>query len=260
VDNKYLITLSNKSIVVTGGYGHLGKAIVQGLASNGATVWVLGRNQNKFETSFSKKHDNILFLKGDVSSSKSIVKSFSNVVKECGRIDVLINNAFYSAGKSPEELTDEEWAKGIDGTLNSVFRCIRAIIPIMKEQKNGKIINVSSMYGMVSPDFSIYDTAPEFLNPPHYGAAKAGVIQLTKYYAGYLGKNGITVNCVTPGPFPSDVVQRNKKFIQKLCSRTLLGRIGKPEDLMGVFVFLSSETANFITGQNIIVDGGWTVK
>ncbi|HKB44766.1 MAG TPA: SDR family oxidoreductase, partial [Chitinophagaceae bacterium] len=98
------------------------------------------------------------------------------------------------------------------------------------------------------------------LNPPHYGAAKAGILQLTKYYASYLGSSGITVNCVTPGPFPSLEVQKNHKFIEKLSARTLLGRIGKPEDLAGAFVFLSSDAANFITGQNLVVDGGWTVK
>ncbi|HMV91731.1 MAG TPA: SDR family oxidoreductase, partial [Cyclobacteriaceae bacterium] len=174
--------------------------------------------------------------------------------------DVLINNAFYSAGQSPEQMTDDEWSVGMDGALGSVFRCIRAIIPIMKNQRSGKIINVASMYGMVAPDFRAYDNSPNFLNPPHYGAAKAGVIQVTRYYASYLGKDGITVNCVSPGPFPSQAVQADQDFIARLRERTVLGRIGSPEELSGLFVFLSSEAANFITGQNIAVDGGWTIR
>ena len=116
------------------------------------------------------------------------------------------------------------------------------------------------MYGVVAPQFEIYDDFPAYLNPPHYGAAKAGVIQLTKYYASYLGKYNVQVNTVTPGPFPSDKVQESQGFVAALEHKTCLNRIGKPEDLAGSFVFLASDASNFITGQNIIVDGGWTSK
>lgn len=254
------IDVNKKIIIVTGGYGHLGKAIVQGLANHGATVFVAGRDPKKFSEAFGNNAGSIKFVEGDVSSGEEIERAFSRVQKETGTIDVLINNAFYSTGQSPEQMTDDEWVTGVDGALGSVFRCIRAIIPVMKKQHYGKIINVSSMYGMVAPDFTLYDQSPEFLNPPHYGAAKAGVIQLTKYYASYLGSLGITVNCVSPGPFPSAGVQENKNFIKRLSEKTLLGRIGMPEDLAGVFVFLASDMANYITGQNIAVDGGWTVR
>lgn len=254
------IDVKNKIIIVTGGYGHLGKAIVQGLATQGAIVYVVGRDGKKFSESFQHDPRAIKFMEGDVSMSESIGKAFSSVVKEAGKIDVLVNNAMYLAGQSPEEMSDDEWSTGVDGTLGSVFRCIREIIPVMKQQKAGKIINVSSMYGMIAPDFSIYEASPGFLNPPHYGAAKAGVIQLTKYYASYLGPYGITVNCISPGPFPSEAVQKDKGFIARLGEKTLLGRIGRPEDLAGAFVFLASDSANYITGQNIAVDGGWTVR
>ncbi|HTC00542.1 MAG TPA: SDR family oxidoreductase, partial [Ferruginibacter sp.] len=230
---------------------------------HGAIVYVLGRDKNKFSDTFNtNKHlENTLFFEYcDVSSTTSIKSSFKNINKNAGKIDVLINNAFYSEGQSPELMTDDEWSTGIDGTLNSVFKCIREILIYMKKQKNGKIINVSSMYGMVAPQFEIYDDFPKFLNPPHYGAAKAGIIQLTKYYASYLGHYGINVNSVTPGPFPSQSVQLNAKFVQDLSARTCLNRIGTPEDLAGSFVFLASDASNFITGQNIVVDGGWTAK
>src|SRR5258706_3638652 len=252
----YSLEITNKVIVVTGGYGHLGTSIVTALGGYGAKVFVLGRHKNKFTEAFQEDSEKIRFIQGDVSSAISISEAFNKIVNDQGRIDVLVNNAYYSKGNSPEKMTDEEWAIGIDGTLSNVFRCIREVIPVMKGQKQGKIINVSSMYGMVAPDFSVYDVAPDSLNPPHYGAAKAGILQLTKYYASYLGSSGITVNCVTPGPFPSLEVQKNHKFIEKLSARTLLGRIGKPEDLAGAFVFLSSDAANFITGQNLVVDGG----
>ena len=116
------------------------------------------------------------------------------------------------------------------------------------------------MYGIVAPQFDVYNDYPQFINPPHYGAAKAGVVQLTKYYASYLGNKNIQVNAVTPGPFPSETVQQSEGFIKKLEEKTALNRIGKPEDLAGAFVFLSSDASDFITGQNIIIDGGWTTK
>lgn len=255
--------LTGKVILVTGGYGHLGRAITESLVFHKATVFVLGRDNKKFEEAFAAStvdKSKLFFQYCDVASAESINEAFEKVFNTAGRIDVLVNNAFYSKGQSPEKMTDDEWATCIDGTLSSIFRCTRAIIPWLRKSSSGRIINVSSMYGVVAPDFSIYDDAPQFLNPPHYGAAKAGIIQLTKYYASYLGKEGITVNTVTPGPFPSETVQQNTKFVEDLKEKTCLKRIGKAEDLAGAFVFLASDASGFITGQNIIVDGGWTCK
>lgn len=254
--------LGGKIILITGGYGYLGKAITESLSFHGATVFVLGRSKEKFDAAFAtvKGKENILFCDCDVASLASIENAFKKIAGEKGKIDVLINNAFFSKGQSPEAMSDEEFAFGIDGTLGNVFRCIKAVIPYFKKNSSGKIINVSSMYGMVSPDFEVYNDFPAYLNPPHYGAAKAGVIQLTKYYANYLGKNGITVNAVTPGPFPSAEVQKATGFIKELKNKTALNKIGNPEDLAGAFVFLSSSASDFVTGQNIVVDGGWTSK
>lgn len=253
--------LDYKIVLVTGGYGFLGKAITESLLFHGAYVYVLGRDKGKFLNSFKELKDksNLFFEYCDVSSTDEIKNTFKRINAKTGKIDVLINNAFYSKGQSPEIMTDEEWETGIDGTLNNVFRCIREIIPYFKET-GGKIINVSSMYGVVAPQFEVYDEFPQFLNPPHYGTAKAGVIQLTKYYASYLGNLGINVNTVTPGPFPSLSVQKSEGFVNELKKKTCLNKIGLPEDLAGVFVFLASEASNFITGQNIIIDGGWTIK
>jgi len=222
----------------------------------------MGKNEKKFHEAFKdsnqKVKNTIEFLNGDISSTKSIEQAFGKIFKSYGKINVLINNAFYSKGQSPTKMTDEDFSFGIDGCLTSVFRCIRSIIPYLRT--GDKIINVSSMYAMIAPDFEIYNDSPEFLNPPDYGAAKAGVLQLTKYYASFLGKNGINVNCVTPGPFPPSAVQEDIGFVDKLKKNTLLQRIGRPEDIGGIFTFLSSDAADFITGQNIVIDGGWTIK
>lgn len=262
LENVFSVNLNQKVILVTGGYGYLGKAITESLLAHNARVFVLGRDKNKFYKAFETNKnldENLFFEYCDISETESIKNAFSNISQK-NTVNTLINNAVYLSGQSPEKMTDEDWTRGIDGVLNSVFRTIREIIPYFKTTGEGKIINVSSMYGMVAPDFSVYDESPNFLNPPHYGAAKAGVIQLTKYYASYLGKWNIKVNAVSPGPFPSKKVQENREFINELKQRTCLDRIGQSEDLAGIFTFLSSDASNFITGQNFTVDGGWTSK
>lgn len=255
--------LSGKVVLITGGYGYLGKAITESLLYHGANVYVLGLDKEKFLKAFSElgfSKGNLHYLYCDISQTLAIKKAFKTIYEKETKIDVLINNAFYLEGQSPENMTDEEWEIGIEGVLGSVFKSIREIIPFFKTQRYGNIVNVSSMYGLVAPHFEVYEQSPSFLNPPHYGAAKAAIIQLTKYYAAYLGRTGVRVNVVTPGPFPSNEVQKNHQFISELEGQTCLGRIGQPSDLAGAFVFLASDASNFMTGQNIIIDGGWTIK
>lgn len=253
-----LLSLAKKNVLITGGYGYLGKAISEGLAEAGANVVVLAKSEEKFNIAFfdSPFLKKIRFQYFDISDTNSIKEGFKTLQNKLGKIDVLVNNAFYTKGQSPENMSDEDWSFGIDGNLNATYRCIREIIPYLKEN-GGKIINVSSMYGIVSPDFTIYENNG-FLNPPHYGAAKAGILQLTRYFACYLGKYNIQVNAITPGAFPSEEVQKHTDFISDLKNKSPLKKIGKPEDLKGSFILLSSEASNFITGQNIIIDGGWT--
>ncbi len=252
-----LFSLDKKVIAITGGYGHLGKSITEGLTNAGAQVIVCGRNESKFKTAFPE-NANVHFEQCDVSSTESVKIAFKNIVEKFNHIDVLINNAFYAKGGEVDNMSDDAWSVTMDGALNSVHRCIRELLPYLRKNKGGRIINVSSMYGMVAPDFDVYKDYPDFTNPPHYGAGKAGVIQLTKYFASLLGKENILVNAVSPGPFPSDNVQKSEGFVDALSKKNPLGRIGQPHELQGVFVFLSSQASTFVTGQNIAVDGGWT--
>lgn len=253
-----IFSLEGQTVLLTGGYGHLGRAAAIGLAAHGATVIVLGRHEEKFHERFAGCSSSIHFQACDISQTASIHAAFKVASARTGRIDALINNAFYCRGNDPEQLTDDDWAYSIDGTLNSVYRATREVIPYFKTQRAGRIVNVSSMYGMVSPNFTVYEQAPEQLNPPHYGAAKAGVIQLTRYYAAYLARYGVNVNCVTAGPFPSENTQRNVEFIEELKSMNPMRAIGKPEDIVGAFVFLCSPASGYVTGHNLVVDGGWT--
>ena len=253
-----LFNLSNKIAVVTGGYGHLGQAICKALLHAGSKVIVAGRNENKFAEVFGETK-NIYFEEINLEETASIKTCFERIGDKYQNIDILVNNGVYLLANDAENMTDHEWETGVDGTLNSVFRCIREVIPFMKRNMSGKIINIASMYGMVPPNFKIYKNFERFTNPPNYGVSKAGVIQMTKYYAVYLAKYNINVNSVSPGPFPSSQVQASEEFINNLKDSNPSGRIGKPEDLMGVINFLSSNASSFVTGQNIAVDGGWTV-
>lgn len=251
-----------KVVIVTGGYGHLGKAISASLLKNGAIVYVAARDQEKFENAFKEELKNsenrLHFLTCDISSSESFSRAFEEVVEREGELNGLINNAFGARGQSPFDMSRDDFNYTLNGSLSAVFDAIKLAIPHLRE--GASIVNVSSMYGMVAPDFNAYQECPEYLNPPHYGAAKAGVIQLSKYYASLLGEKGIRVNAVSPGPFPSEPVQKNEIFMKELRNRTLLGRFGFPDELAGVFTFLMSDAAKFITGQNFAVDGGWTVR
>lgn len=251
-----LFSLEGRVIALTGGYGWLGAAIAKGLASHGGRVFVLARNRDRFEAALGDQSAH--FVECDVKQSQSIEAAFAAVAKIAGGLNVVINNAFYCRGLDPEAISDDDWAYSLDGTLGTVHRGIRASIPHLKKQRDSRIINVASIYGLVSPNFSIYEKCPEQKSPPHYGAAKAAVIQITRYYAALLGPYGINVNCVTPGAFPSEESQANGEFVAALGAKTPLGRIGRPEELEGAFVFLSSRAASYVTGHNLIVDGGWT--
>ncbi len=252
--------LDGKVVIVTGGAGHLGHAMVEGMLEAGASyVYVIGRSKSKFDNLFSGI-DNVYFCEANICDTTSVKECFLKIAKRHSHIDILVNNAAYieGGGKLPEELTDEMWEHTLNGVITSVARCINEVLPFMKE--GGSIVNIASMYGVVSPDLSLYDdVCAPFLNPVHYGTAKAGVIQMTKYYGAYLIKRGIRVNCITPGAYPSEKVQENKEFVRRLSAKNPAKRIGNPDDIKGGVVFLSSNAANYIVGQNLIIDGGWTI-
>ena len=173
---------------------------------------------------------------------------------------MLINNAaqYAGIGKKSEDLTDEDWEKCIDGIAGSTYKCIREVLPYMKE--GGSIVNIASMYGIVSPYLAVYEAPCESsLIPVNYCAGKASVIQMTRYFGTYLINRGIRVNSISPGPFPSPKVQENKVFADRLREKNPSHRLGDPDDLRGAVLFLASDASKYVVGQNIQVDGGWTI-
>lgn len=262
---KDFFDLEDKVIIISGGYGHLGSSIAQGLLQFGAKVIVAGRDISKFNTKFQDViSDDLYFEQFDISNESDYFREKYDYFREkYGRIDTIINNAHYLKGRDQLTISDDDWNYTIEGILGSIHKSIKAIVPIFKDQGGGKIINISSMYGHIAPNFDkLYkgENCELYTNPPHYGAAKAGVIQLTKYYAALLGKYGIYVNVISPGPFSKKQIQEdNPIFIERLKSSNPLNRIGLPEDMIGTVVLLSSKASDFITGQNICIDGGWTI-
>jgi len=259
---KGMLSLHNKNILITGGNSYLGKAMCEALAEFGATLLIGSRNVKRNEelcNYLREKYNNInssYFL--DISDKKSIKTCIDCIIKDYKKIDVLINNSFYGAGREFEKINDKDWYLGIDGTINSVYRCTQEVLKYMSNNNSGKIINIASMYGVVAPDISIYE-GNNFYNPCNYGVGKAGIIQFTKYIAAVYGCKGITCNAISPGPFPNPEVQREVDFIKKLENKVPMKRVGKPYDLKGIILLLCSDASNYINGANIPVDGGWTI-
>ena len=155
-------------------------------------------------------------------------------------------------------MSDENWEKGIDGSLHSVFKATREVIPYMKDN-GGSIINYSSMYGLVAPDFRIYGETPQ-KQPGNYGAGKAAIAQFTRYSASALAEYNIRFNSATPGPFPNPENAMDPEFNKALSGKTMLGRFGKAHEMAGTILLLASDASTFMTGSNIVVDGGWTAR
>lgn len=257
-----MFRLNGRSAIVTGGSGHLGASMCESLAEAGANVIVAGRSIDKCRNAAEKitvlnPEVKIVALAVDVSNRESIRRCFSEAGDRFGKIDILVNNAYYGAGSALETMTDEEWQSGVAGGLDGAFRCTSEVIPAMK-QHGGVIVNICSMYGVVSPDWRIYH-GTSFANPANYGAAKAGLIQLTKYCACHLAQYSIRVNALSPGAFPSPEVQKENWFMEELAARNPMGRIGQPWELKGALLFLCSDASTYVTGHNLVVDGGWTV-
>ncbi len=253
MDYKALFDMTGKVCVITGGSGYLGSGNIKMLKEFGAIVV----NADKVERDVGAD----MFFEHDISSTESFKALFKATYEKYGRIDVLINCATFckghGSGNPMEEMPDDVWQVGIEGSLNSTFRAIREVVPYMKEN-GGSIINYCSMYGLVSPDLRIYGPNNPQKNPPNYGAAKAGVDQLTRYAAGALAQYGIRVNSVTPGPFPAPGKDKDPEFNKALSSKTMLGRFGKNYEMAGAVLLLASDASSFTTGANYIVDGGWT--
>lgn len=263
--NEYrnLFSIDGKVAIVTGAYGHLGSAISKALASFGAHVILVGRNEQKLNDFF--EHNQAFFKnKGecqvcDVTNEKEFKKIVEKVFSHHGTIDILINNAYEKQNEKFEELTKSLWNHAIEHSLTQYLTCIQAVSPFMLKQHSGSIINIASLYAFLGCDQRIFLDLGN--NPPiHYAVSKGGVLQMTRYLATYWAEKGIRVNAISPGYFPKkrSGIPERPDYIRQITQRTPMRRIGQPDDLAGAVIYLAADASSFVTGQNIIVDGGWS--
>lgn len=244
------MNLSGKIILVTGGNGLLGQAFVNDLTENGATV---------INADISHETDlnhGVLYL--DITNDNSIVEGVSLIIEKFGRIDGLVNNAYPRTkdwGTPFGDIKPESWRMNVDMQLNSYVICCQKVVEQMKKQKFGSIINITSIYGVVANDPTLYKEA-KMNTAAEYTAIKGGLINFTKYLASYYGEYGIRANCVSPGGIFDN---QPESFVDKYEDRVPLKRMGTPEDIAPAVSFLLSDDAKYITGHNLMVDGGWTV-
>jgi NAD(P)-dependent dehydrogenase (short-subunit alcohol dehydrogenase family) len=267
--------------LVTGAGGHLGSAIAKGLGALGASVVLNGRNLKSLETVRSEIlafGGEAVCSAGDVSDAAACARVADEASTWKSRLDILVHAAYAARDISLEDATSADYLRAVALSAGALHDLVKQALPALERSASlreggSSIIAIGSMYGMVSPDPSIYGS-PTDINPPFYGAAKAGLLQFTRWLACNLGPRGIRVNCVTPGAFPKPAVKEAApngtgfkldapfdtapEFHDKLCRKNPLGRIGQPDELSGAVCFLAGRASSYVTGSNLVVDGGWT--
>jgi NAD(P)-dependent dehydrogenase (short-subunit alcohol dehydrogenase family) len=263
-----LFSLKNKTAIVTGALGLLGKKHCEALAQAGANVVVADMNETaveQFAESLGEQHGG---LKVDVTSERSLKEARDKIITRYGSIDILVNNAaindmFENPGMAKELSAFENYPldafkKSLDVNVTGVFLASRVFGTVMANQGSGSIINIASTYGVVGPDQSIYrdeNGNQTFYKSAVYPVTKGAVINFTRFLAAYWGNKGVRVNTLSPGGVENG---QDQFFIQNYSSKTLLGRMANPADYQGALVFLASDASAYMTGANLIVDGGWT--
>jgi NAD(P)-dependent dehydrogenase (short-subunit alcohol dehydrogenase family) len=257
---RQLMDLSGRVAIVTGGAGHIGRAMCQALAELGANVAVVDINADAARDAAAALGDQAAAFALDLSDEAAVKALPAQVQQRWGRIDVLVNNAAFvgTSGLTGwvvpfEQQSVDTWRKAVEVNLTAAFALTQACAPALAEHGRGSVVNVASIYGVLGPDMSLYE-GTAMGNPAAYAASKGGLIQLTRWLATVLGPS-IRVNCLSPGG-----VERGQPeaFRERYVARTPLGRMATEEDFKGTLAWLASDLSAYVTGQNIMVDGGWT--
>jgi len=256
-----LFSLEGKVSIVTGAAGHLGRGITKALLTAGSQVIGIGRNENALKElieSNDKYRGEIKYYTCDVTDENLFHDVVSDVIANYGTIDVLVNNAYGKQNEDFYDLSKDLWYQALESSLTHYFTCTRAISKEFLKKGNGAIINIASLYGFLGTDQRAYKPIGS-ITPLHYSVAKGGVLQMTRYFATLWAEKGIRVNAISPGVFPPKKGPEKPDYMHELTTRVPMGRIGQPEDLAGAIILLASDASSYITGQNIVVDGGWSV-
>ena len=274
LDRSSLFSLQGKVALLTGASGFLGRTFAETLLANGADLVAVGRpaKLSKQEQVWSEKYGSgrVHCYYVDMYDLEALAKTLDEIA-ERHAVDVLINNAhelapssgFNVPAGSLEQGTMDVWMRNLTAGVCWPALTVQKIGAGMKDRGRGSIINISTMYAVVAPRPVLYE-GTTFLNPPAYSASKAAMIAFTRYVASFWGSYGIRANAILPGPFSNtedagpNSVQVGDPFIERLKANTCLGRIGRAGELAGALLFLASEASSYVTGQSIMVDGGWT--
>jgi len=247
--------IKGQTAIVTGASSGLGVTFAETLAERGLDLVIAARRYERLvkvaEDLSSKYAVKVIPIKTDVTQEKQVINMVKTATNEFGSLEILVNNAGIASLSPSIDMSLEEWKKVIDVNLTGVFLCARTAAREMIEKKYGKIVNIASIYGAVG---DIFPAAP-------YYASKGAVINLTRSFAIEWAPYKINVNAIAPGFFPSEMtapIFKDEKALQHILSRTPFGRTGEPLDLKAALIYLASPASNYVTGQTIFVDGGWT--
>lgn len=249
--------LKDKVIVVTGGAGLLGSAFCKEIAKEGGIAIIADLNTERAEA-VSKTIENSAVLKLDITSAQSLEEGIESLKKKYGRIDALVNNAYprnKNYGRHFFDVEYSDFCENLNLNLGGYFLASQRFLKFFTEQKSGNIVNISSVYGVVAPRFNVYDNT-KMTMPVEYAAIKSGLIHLTKYMAKYVSGKNIRVNCISPGGILDG---QPEAFLEKYKSYCSEKGMLNPQDLCGALVFLLSSDSQFVNGQNLIVDDGFTL-
>lgn len=240
--------LEGKVALITGGAKGIGQKTAEAFLREGAKVIIADYDEQAGQSVIKElgNSDNINFIKVDVTSSKQVERMVSMAKDSFGKIDILINNAGITIDGFLTKMTDDAWEKVLAVNLTGVFKCTKAVVPLMMEQGSGVILNASSVVG-------VYGN----IGQTNYAATKSGVIGMTKSWAKEFGPKGIRVNAVAPGFIVTDMTAKvPQKVLDMMESKTPLNRLGYPEDISAAYLYLASEEASFVNGVVLNVDGG----
>lgn len=248
-----LFDLKGKIVMVTGAVGQLGSEICEAYHKAGSIV--IGTDK-QLKSGKAANLKDIKYIRMDVADKESVQGAFSWIYSKFGRLDILINNAGVSVFEPFQERAEESFDEVMDINLKGTFFCIQAYVKYARKQKiDGNIVNIGSIYGVISPDFRIY-TDCKRTNSEVYGATKAGIIQMTKYFAAALAPYKIRVNCVSPGGIFNPASPQGKDFIKNYSYRCPMGRMAQAKEIIGGVLYLSSGASAYTTGHNLLIDGG----
>lgn len=256
--------MDGRVAVITGGCGHIGRAIADGLAEQGCNLLLIDRAEDPLKLASCDLGERwgvqVDWCAIDLENAEERVSIAPFIRKRFGRVDVLVNNAGFVGDSEMtgwvvpfEEQSIETWRRAVEVNVTAGFHMSQLLSPMLKERQNGSIVNVASIYGLLGPDMSLYD-GTNMGNPAAYAVSKGGLIQLTRWMSTVMAPD-VRVNCVSPGG-----VARNQSqiFVDRYVARTPLKRMGVEDDLKGAVLYFSCDISAWVTGQNLVVDGGWS--